>query len=364
MSIYPDKKDGKLTGRFRVEVQGRYQRYRARCDSIGEARVKDAEFRRFADEGRAPPPPSINVGGRPRTGVERLGAAVAPSVAEPSMLYSKARLECAGRIWAKNPKTEASNQNTLRIIEETMGDVELNGITTSWVMDLKEKLKDTRKGKRGEAVKDSTINRFLAALSAFLQWTIDKGYRTVEQLPKMVYGDEDDGRIRWFTPEEEAQLYTILNEPCAKLVGVAIRTGARRGELIPLEEHQIQNGRLILWGTGTKSGKSRSVPLAPGDEATLRWLLDGNMPTDGELRGEWEKARKAMGMESDDDFVFHACRHTYATRAIVKHVPIRVLQQLLGHATIKMTERYSHVCDAMTEDAVALMFGDPLSKAA
>lgn len=369
MSIYPDKKNGKLTGRFRVEVQGRYARYRARCDSIGEARAKDNEFKALAAEGVPPPPRSTKVGGRPPANhlhlppgspqalVDAVAALIgAQPQTEPSVLFSKALDDARGRVWS-NPRTNASNENCLRIMHELMGDVELNGIDTPWVMDLKEKLKDNRKGKKGSPIKDATINRFLAALSTFLQYATDRGWRTVTSLPKMEYGDEDEGRIRWFSPDEETELNRLLPENCRKLMGIAIRTGARRAELLNLTVEQVQNGRIILWGTGTKSGKSRAVPLAPGDEETLRWLLDGHMPTDGELRGEWEKARKVMGMEQDEDFVFHACRHTYATRAILKRVPIRVLQQLLGHATIKMTERYSHVCDAMTDDAVALMFG-------
>jgi integrase len=370
MSIYPDKKDGKLTGRFRVEVQGRYQRYRARCDSIGEARLKDAEFRRLAAEGLPPPPASTRLGGRrsvpvadwplaaPQTPVGASTVVSALPVPPPSKKLSTAIREAEGRIWQK-PKTAAANETNLRIMHETMGDTDLNQIDTAWVLDLKEKLKDTRKGKTGEPLKDASINRFLATLSKFLTYTVDKGWRTVATLPKMEYGDEDEGRIRWFSAEEEATLMSLLTEECAKLVGVDIRTGLRRTEILTLELDQIGDGCVHVWKT--KSGSPRTVPLAKGDEETLRWLLGegGNhsrMPTDGELRGEWERARKAMGLESDPDFVFHACRHTYATRAVQKGVPIRILQKLMGHKTIAMTERYSHVHDEMLMGARDRMF--------
>ena len=51
----------------------------------------------------------------------------------------------------------------------------------------------------------------------------------------------------------------------------------------------------------------------------------------------------------------HALRHTYATRAIERGVPPKVLQQLLGHASIKTTrDRYVHVTDDSMEKAVRL----------
>ncbi len=54
-------------------------------------------------------------------------------------------------------------------------------------------------------------------------------------------------------------------------------------------------------------------------------------------------------------FCMHALRHTYATRAIERGVPPKVLQQLLGHASIKTTmDRYVHVTDDSLEKAVQL----------
>lgn len=52
-------------------------------------------------------------------------------------------------------------------------------------------------------------------------------------------------------------------------------------------------------------------------------------------------------------FCMHALRHIYATRAIERGVQLKVLQQLLGHASIKTTmDRYVHVTDESMIKAV------------
>ena len=54
-------------------------------------------------------------------------------------------------------------------------------------------------------------------------------------------------------------------------------------------------------------------------------------------------------------FCMHALRHTYATRAIESGMQPKVLQKLLGHASIKTTmDRYVHVTDSSMADAVRL----------
>ena len=50
-------------------------------------------------------------------------------------------------------------------------------------------------------------------------------------------------------------------------------------------------------------------------------------------------------------------RHTFANHLVMKGVPLRAVQELLGHSTIEMTMRYAHLSPGVTRDAVRMLDG-------
>lgn len=349
MAIIHDKKNGKLTGRFRVQMMVNYQLHRVRVDSLREAMMLETEWKLAKAEGRELPMPAPKA---PHNVIELRPAPPAPQVAAPSLMLSQARKKAEGRIW--KGRTENNCLGQLRTIEELMGDVELNAITTAWAMDLQAKLREVRK------CSDSTVNRYTNALSRFLKWSVKAEHRTVKELPEFELRKENEGRIRWYEPEEEAEMLPLLAERSRKLVRLAILTGGRRGELMRIDARDIFADRVILWGDDTKSGKSRPIPLTDEGQELLKWLVvEGNMPTETMLRDDWDKMRNNRDDWADDEeFVFHGCRHTFAVRAIDKGVSIRVLQKWMGHENVETTERYAKVSGKALFGAREQMFGE------
>src|SRR5262245_52763490 len=61
---------------------------------------------------------------------------------------------------------------------------------------------------------------------------------------------------------------------------------------------------------------------------------------------------KALKFARIEDFTWHCLRHTFASRLVMSGVDLRTVQDLLGHKTITMTLRYSHLSPAHRLDAV------------
>lgn len=186
--------------------------------------------------------------------------------------------------------------------------------------------------------------------------------------------------IRWMkTPqatfdflsfEEAVRLETNSRFP---MISVALRTGLRHGELLALrwEDVDLTSGRMLVRRAiargivGTpKNNKSREVELGDDVMACLRVLPsrfrnelifpgpDGRLLTRGECRQPLESACKKAGLRR---IGWHVLRHTFASHLVMRGVPLKVVMELLGHAKIDMTMRYSHLSPDVRREAVRLL---------
>lgn len=198
---------------------------------------------------------------------------------------------------------------------------------------------------------NATINRKMAALSKLLRKATKMG--NIHSLPEFRRQKEGAGRIRFLEPDEEDRLFAAVrkrSEDAWRLSVFLVDTGCRLGEALRLIWNDVQDSRVSFWLT--KSGRSRTVPLTQRAAAACRYQPkpDERRPkgpfcslTQPQYRAIWNDAKLEVGLGSDDQVVPHVLRHTCASRLVQGGIDLRRVQMWLGHQTLQMTMRYSHL---------------------
>jgi integrase len=159
--------------------------------------------------------------------------------------------------------------------------------------------------------------------------------------------DLPEGRTRHLEPAELQKLLVACPVWLRPIVGLAVSTGMRRGELMRIRwrDVDLQRGRILL--ELTKNGKPRFAYLNQLANQVLA-SLDGGKPNDFLFTGvtpenvsvSFIRACQAAGIE---DFSLHDLRHTFASQLRMAGTDLHTVGQLLGHKDLRMTARYSHL---------------------
>jgi|TARA_B110000879_G_scaffold179768_1_gene235921 integrase len=211
---------------------------------------------------------------------------------------------------------------------------------------------------------EATVNRYLASLSPVLSEAVKEwGWMQSNPCLKVRRYKEPDGRTRFLSDDERNRLLAACDKlpkhPELKLIIlIAITTGIRRGEIRGLCWKHVTFKRERLVIVDSKNGETRSVPLVgPAYEGMVAWSkvrpLDDNSyvfpgKTD-ETKGQpldfdkcWQDARRLADIK---DFRFHDLRHTAASYLAMNGAGLREIGDILGHKTLAMVKRYSHLTD-------------------
>jgi integrase len=142
-------------------------------------------------------------------------------------------------------------------------------------------------------------------------------------------------------------------------VRLALATGARRGELFGLQWAGVDLDRRVVRFMDTKNGESRTVPLAKSAVEVLRAWSKGRLRVgavfpveDHHLEKAWQAARTAAKIP---DMRFHDLRHSAASYLAMSGASLMDIAAILGHKTLAMVKRYSHLSEQHTTAAVDRM---------
>lgn len=243
--------------------------------------------------------------------------------------------------------------------KDKIGAYMLSDITPALLSKYKEVLgsEDSPKPKNGRTTRsNATINRYMACLSIVFTKAVNE-WEWLEENPmsKVTKKKEPRGRVKYLSDDEVSSLLIESKKISYELylcVLIALSTGARYGEIINLTWDNIDLKNKQFHFMDTKNGEDRGIAITPQIYSELKefqkirnikssYLF--TMP-DGSrliyLRSQYAKALKATRIK---DFTFHDLRHTAASYLAKGGASLLEIATILGHKTLAMVQRYSHL---------------------
>jgi integrase len=267
------------------------------------------------------------------------------------------------------PKSAYDQTRQLKWWSTEIGSHALSDVTPSLIAQYRDKLADgiTHHGKpRAPA----TVNRYMAALSIVFTTAV-KEWGWVDDTPmrKVTKPKESRGRVRFLSDDERPRLLKACKESSNPslypVVVLALSTGMRQGEIMRLtwDDVDLNRGRAVLHET--KNDERRAVAITGHALEQLKELskvrrIDSNLlfPSKGNrrkpinLRAPWEAALKRADVK---DFRFHDLRHSAASYLVMNGASLAEIAEVLGHKTLQMVKRYSHLSEGHTASVVKSM---------
>ncbi len=259
------------------------------------------------------------------------------------------------RLHAQGKKSFRSHyQVCLKNLEQFFANSYLHEITSKRIEDYKMEI-------RKSGASEATANRRLACLKNMFTKAIDWHMADDNPVRKVKLYKENNQRVHYLEDEELSRLLENCSAPLRAVIFFAINTGMRKGEIQKLKWNEINFNQGYIAITETKNGEVRYAPM----NDTIREVLVSirKHPAspyvfcskDGEpydFRKSFETALRKSGIL---DFRFHDLRHTFASHLAMKGVDLNTIRELLGHKSLDMTLRYSHLSKDHKMRAVSIL---------
>ena len=266
------------------------------------------------------------------------------------------------------PKNAANTLRHLNYWDQKLGPLKLSDITASLLVQYRNEL-SVGMTHRGSQRSGATVVRYLATLShAFTiaikewQWLNDNPVRKISK-PM-----QSRGRERFLSEaERQSLLHACKESSCPYLLPVvmlAITSGMRRGEIMNLRWKDIDFRRDTILLTQTKNGSSRSLSLSKHVKPLIQGLRQSNQAASEvifsskatgrpmDIERHWQTA---LAKAEIKNFRFHDLRHTTASYLAMNGATTMQIAAVLGHKTLQMVKRYSHLTDTHTAGVLESM---------
>jgi integrase/recombinase XerC len=226
----------------------------------------------------------------------------------------------------------------------------------------------------------ATIARRGAAARTFFAWATTEGYVPVDPSTRLVTARVGSTLPTVLAVRPAAQLLDVARDAALSGEPIAVRdwtvlevlyaTGVRVGELVGADVGDVEASTRLLRVMG-KGAKERVVPFGvPAARALAAWLDDarpalataesgaalfvGPRGRRMDQRQVRSVVHRAAGEAGVDDVAPHALRHSAASHLLQGGSDLRSVQEILGHASLATTQRYTHVSPERLRRSYAL----------
>lgn len=121
-------------------------------------------------------------------------------------------------------------------------------------------------------------------------------------------------------------------------IWIALLTGARRGEIFKIRRQDIKQDTIDIPSPHTKTSRTRIIPIIPALRPWLPYLPLTITPSG--VKSSWQRARIRAGMHHVN---YHDLRHSCASILLSLGVDLYTISKILGHSSIRTTQRYAHL---------------------
>jgi integrase len=223
-----------------------------------------------------------------------------------------------------------------------------------------------------ERVSRKRVNNVLNVLSKILKYAHE--LEVIEKVPRIKTLKVTPTKFDFFTYEELDRLVDAAKEEpeWQAAIMVAGDAGLRMGEILALQwdDLDLKTGTMTVMRTdwrgqvgAPKGGRARKIPLTPRLVAALKAIRhlrsklvfcweDGKRWTFVTMRAGIKRQEKRAGLRVTG---WHVLRHTFCSHLAMKGAPPRAIQELAGHQSITVTNRYMHMAPGELRSAIALL---------
>ena len=259
------------------------------------------------------------------------------------------------------PSEVDSKESIMRVhLLPVLGELRLNQIK-------KQDIERYKARKLNEGKSRKTINNHLTVLRRML--AVAEEWELIDSFPRIQWLKAPKPKFDWLDFDETERLLDKVDDDWREMVLLAVRTGMRLGELRGLAWHDVDLTKGVVTvrrsyvrGTmGTpKNHRTRRIPITANMIAALkkhRHLrgelvfcgVDGNPLPKTNCRRALHNACRLANLRP---IGWHVLRHSFASHLAMKGVALKVIQELMGHATVEMTLRYAHLAPSALEESL------------